>query len=61
MQKVCKMKLNKKIFSEGLRVGQNDNNAKESAKGEGKCRMGKKNRKIFSKICFTKILGYAII
>ena len=56
MQKVRKMKLNKKIFSDGLRVGQNDNNAKESAKGEGKCRMDKKNRKIFSKICFTKIL-----
>lgn len=61
MQKVRKMKLNKKIFSDGLRVGQNDNNAKESAKGEGKCRMDKKNRKIFSKICFTKILGYAMI
>ena len=55
------MKLNKKNFSEGMRVGQNDNNAKESAKGEGKCRMDKKNRKIFSKICFTKILGYAMI
>ena len=61
MQRMCKMKLNKKKIANGLLVGQNDNNAKESAKGEGKRRMDKKNRKIFSKICFTKILGYAMI
>ena len=56
MQRMCKMKLNKKEIANGLLVGQNDNNRKESAKEGRENGAREKNRNNFSKICFTKIL-----